>query len=196
MPDAARRVIRPVLALILAGTGIALTAEPASASSAAVVAQELLISADPGEANHITVELLGNEFIVSDTAGIDAGAGCTQEDPNRITCKRKGVVLVVIDAEDGNDVVRVGGVSAFIQTRGGNDRVVTGSGDDKVRGGGGADRLKTGDGEDTLRGGGGDDILRARDGEADRVSGGGGTDEAFVDQEDRVSKVELFPGDE
>ena len=192
----ARRVARHVLAVLLAGSGIALTAEPAAASSAAVVSQELLISADPGENNRLIVELVNKRFIISDTSPIDAGAGCSQEDPNRITCRGNGVVVAVIDAEDGNDVVRVTGVSAYIQTRGGNDRVVTGSGDDRVHGGRGSDRIKTGDGEDTMRGGSGDDVLKARDGEADRVSGGGGTDEARVDDEDRVSKVELFPGDE
>jgi Ca2+-binding RTX toxin-like protein len=198
-----------VIARVLALTtvlALLILPSPAHASGVAVVGQELLIGADPGEANRIIVEVVGNRILISDTAGIEPGKGC-RDDGEHVSCKAKPVVLVVIHTDDMDDVVRVSGIEAFIDTGTGDDEVVLGSqatavggpgndrlkggkGNDVLRGGSGTDSLKGGKGTDVLKAGGGDDSIDALDLIRDRVSGGGGEDEATLDCEDRVRGVE------
>jgi Ca2+-binding RTX toxin-like protein len=199
------RVIARSLALVMC-LGMLALPTPARASSVAVVSEELLIGTDPGEQNRIIVELVGKDFLVSDTAGMDPGAGC-HDAGEHISCNGKNVVLVTVNAGDMDDVVRLSGVEAYIDAGPGNDRVVTaaqatvvgGPGNDRIKGGNGNDLFRGGadddvligkGGKDVLKGGSGDDRIEAQDGEKDRVSGGSGNDQGDVDCDDRVSKIE------
>ena len=73
----------------------------------------------------------------------------------------------------------------------GDDRIRAGEGDDIVYGGDGADTLVGGLGVDWLFGAAGNDRIFARDGVSDVIDGGPGVDRAWVDQNDRVSGVEV-----
>lgn len=178
----------------------------AGASSAAVVGEELLIGAEPGEVNRLFVELVDRWLWISDSAGVEAGAGCSEQG-KRIRCRARGVVLVVVHTGDLNDTVRIGGVRAFIDTGPGDDTVITssratvvggpgndhlrsGASNDVFRGGPGNDVLDDFGGRDVLKGGAGNDRIYAQDQERDRVFGGRGHDEVGIDCNDRVANVE------
>jgi hemolysin type calcium-binding protein len=190
----------------LAALLLVLVPSAAEASSVAVVGEELLVGADPGEANRIIVEVVGNSILVSDPAGMEAGKGC-HDDGEHVSCKAKNVVLVSVQTGDLNDTVRVSGLEAFVDVGPGNDRVILGSqatvvggsgndrltggdGNDLLQGGSGNDVLKGGSGKDVLKAGAGDDRLEAQDGTRDRVSGGAGDDHGDVDCQDRAVKIE------
>ena len=194
--------------LIVSGALVlALVPSPAQASSVAVVGVELLISVDTGEKNNLSVEVVGNRILVSDTAGVDPGKGC-RNDGDHVSCRAKNVLLVAIHTGDLADTVRVAGIEAFVDAGPGHDRVILGSqatifggagndrltggdGNDLLRGGSGDDVLEGGTGTDVLKAGGGDDRIDAQDGgERDRVSGGAGDDYAGLDCEDRAVKIE------
>jgi hypothetical protein len=86
-----------------------------------------------------------------------------------------------IKGRAGNDTVKAGG---------GDDCVSGGSGSDRLGGGPGQDKLRAGSGDDRLRGSTGDDMIRARGRGKDMIRCGPGTDEAKVDQRDRVKGCE------
>jgi RTX calcium-binding nonapeptide repeat (4 copies) len=133
-------------------------------------------SADPGEANHVSVvnEQHGSQI---DDAGaqLRAGSGCDQLSPHAVFCHAKALFATLGDGDDsldapkgnvdggpGNDVLRVGG------------DVYGGLGDDLLVGRAGNDRLDGGGGRDVLRGGAGNDDLR--DGDFDFIFGDVGPD--------------------
>lgn len=180
----------------------------ARAYSVAVVGEELLIGTDPGQANRIIVEVVGNSILVSDTAGLDPGHGC-KDDGKHVSCKANNVVLVSIQTGDMDDTVRVVGIEAFIDVgdgddrvtaasqatifgRAGNDRLISKDGNDLIRGGSGNDVIRDYGGRDLLKGGAGDDFVDSQDGERDRLFGGTGEDGygTTCDDRDRAHQFE------
>ena len=163
-----------VLALALLATFSA--APAAHAATATTVSGELRFTAVAGETNDVRVtRVSGNTFRLTDAGTtVTAGAGCTQENPNQVTC-----------ATARRPVLRLGDLNdraVMATSRGG---VVFGeAGDDSLRGASGGDRLEGGDGNDellgfsrgdTLRGGSGNDSLQGGTG-GDSELGGSGDD--------------------
>lgn len=185
-------------------------ATPAAASTVSVVGQELHIVAGTGEANEIDILRNRMNYVITDTAGITPGAGCSGGQ-GVITCPDplNELTRIVVQTGDLDDQVSLEtGTPSFIDTGAGNDRVAADlgqdllvggpgkdtlqgeEGDDVLQGGPGADRLDGGAGPDRLRGEVGRDHLRAEDGERDLVGGGPGRDRAHVDRGDVVRSVE------
>jgi hypothetical protein len=137
----------------------------ASASTAGLdldVDARLQYEAALGETNNVTIAESGGTYTVNDTAGVTAGAGCTQASATQVTCPAAGVRWVTAEARDLNDVVTVSAapsLGAVLHGGPGNDRLTGGPGPDRFHGGDGADRLMGGDGDDLLDGGLGNDIL-------------------------------------
>jgi Ca2+-binding RTX toxin-like protein len=190
------------------------TAVPASASFASVGSRnsgtQVQVSGNPGEANDIEVTLVGSTYMITDTAGIIAGPGCSGGG-TVVTCPDPmGTVLrVVVAPADGADVAVLDATIPSLMSGGpGPDRLVGGplrdrmlgrgdadrlsgrGGDDRLTGNARGDVLNGGAGEDRLQGDQGPDRIRARDGERDSVNGGAGTDRARIDPQDRVRRVE------
>jgi Ca2+-binding RTX toxin-like protein len=151
---------------VIVGAALASVAAPASASTARLVdvevpydcklppcppffATALVYEAAPGEANRVSVEATRQEARVSDPgAVIDAGDRCESVAQRSVRCSAEnGIGLVFVDAGDGADTVRSGGV------------VNGGAGKDVLVGGPLGDWLFGGRGADVLRGGGGGDGL-------------------------------------
>lgn len=160
---------------------LAASAPAASAWTAESVNGTLTVSASPGEANRIDVDVAANgRIVVSDEAGPPTalGAGCLDPDEEGVaSCDRTGVTTIAIRAGDLDDSVSVGdlGLSVEVYGEAGNDTLQTGSGDDLLDGGDGNDTLDAGSGNDVLRGSTGDDGLSAGVGD-DLVDGGDGVD--------------------
>ena len=106
-------------------------------------------------ADRIAVTLSRGAYVVSSSAGFLASAvhGCRWSGGTKARCAR-GVDIVTIAAEEGDDVVAVRRVPPGVRVR-----------------------IAGGPGADSLRGGPGDDVLEAGDdGDPDRLVGGGGDD--------------------
>jgi hypothetical protein len=171
---------------ILIALAVLLVAAPVSHAAVAEVevgggeksppGRSVSYSADPGEANRVTVVDEGRASrIRDDGAELRAGTGCDQVSPHEVLCHAQGLSALLDDGDDsltapnggvhggpGNDVLRIGGLADG------------GPGDDVLHGRGGNDRLDGGGGRDVLRGAGGDDYLS--DGDRDYVVGGIGPD--------------------
>jgi hypothetical protein len=115
------------------------------------------VAAD-GEANNLTVTTSSSSTTLRDTAGLQAGDGCTQVDPQTATCPTRygGARL-----EDGDDRAQVKGPYGAA--------LFGGAGNDVLTGGDGADFLQGDYGDDTITGGRGGDQIHAKDGN-DRVN--------------------------
>ncbi len=171
---------------------------------------QLQVSGHPGEANDIEVTKVGNAYMITDTAGIVAGPGCsgggtvvTCPDPMGTTVRvlvapADGADRVVIDLAlpsllnggPGRDRLIGGSLRDRIIGKGDADRLFGRAGNDRLTGDARGDVLTGGSGEDRLQGDQGPDRLRARDGRQDSVNGGAGSDRARVDGKDRVRNVE------
>jgi Ca2+-binding RTX toxin-like protein len=190
------------------------TAHPAMASFASVGPRDsgtqVQVNGHPGEANDIEVSLVGNTYMITDTAGIIAGPGCSGGG-TVVSCPDPmgATVRIVVAPADGADRVLIDlGLPAFLNGGPGPDRLMGGLGPDRIIGKGDADRLSGrggsdrlvgdargdvltgGPGQDRLQGTQGPDRLRAKDGQRDSVNGGAGKDRARVDPRDRVRDVE------
>lgn len=153
---------------------------PAEAWEAGSADGVLRIVAAPGESNRVDVDVSGGRIVVSDDAGAPTvlGPGCVDPDEEGVaSCDPAGIVRIVVEAGDLDDVVGVGEIGVPVEVRGGdgNDALSTASGDDVLDGGAGNDTLDAGAGSDVLRGGAGDDQLSAGTGDDD-VDGGDGVD--------------------
>jgi hemolysin type calcium-binding protein len=147
--------------------GLALVDEPDSTKT-------LSYGASPGQANKVTVTLAADTYTVTDSAGLPAGAGCTQLDANTASCPATSVATVRVDVGDLDDTV-----SVLAPTRA------------LLYGTEGADNLTGGSGPDVLDGGLGDDTINARDGGNDSViCGAGAADLAVVDPQDSASPAD------
>jgi Ca2+-binding RTX toxin-like protein len=115
---------------------------------------------------------------ISGTTGPDILVGTPHRD---VICGLGG--NDVLDGNDGNDILRGGP---------GNDLLNGGNGNDVLGGGLGADKLQGDRGRDRVYGGLGRDTIFAWDGFADRLDGGAGSDHAWKDMLDHVTRVERF----
>lgn len=189
---------RPVLSLSLAtalGAALtAVTAVPASASSASVEfsGQQLIYVADPGEINDVTVTQTGpGAFTVTDLGAIIvAGQGCTGGG-STVTCSEANATNINVRVElgDGDDAVTVNSsVVAYLYGGAGDDTLTATSnvvsvlygeaGDDTITGGPGDDYLNPGDGTNIASGGDGNDTSYDEGGD-DTIDMGAGNDTVY-----------------
>ncbi|WP_210491607.1 calcium-binding protein [Patulibacter sp. SYSU D01012] len=156
-------------------------AVPAHAWQTTSDAGTLTITADPGEANRVDVDVAPNGRLeVTDGAGAPRvlGPGCEDPDQEGVaSCDRGGITRVVIETGDLDDAATVGEIGVPVEVRlgDGNDNVSTGSGDDRIDAGSGNDTVDSGAGNDVIVGGAGDDTIAAGVGN-DEVDAGTGTD--------------------
>jgi Ca2+-binding RTX toxin-like protein len=170
------RVAAPVAALVIAqlalfpGQAHAATAVTASGS-------QLLVNAQAGKSNRISVSLVNATFTVTDTGDtLTPGVGCTAVDANTVQCSAAGIGLITVNAGDGDDsVLSQAPFRTVVNAGPGDDRIGTGIADDRLDGGDGNDNLSGGIGPDTLLGrAGNDNLLGGTD--RDTLDGGTGTD--------------------
>jgi len=165
-------------ATLLAVAVLALQAPIAFAGSVSINAGTLTVTAAPGETNRTNVAFADdrNEYIVSDSVPLSAGAGCTQSGRG-VTCPGSGIAAVLIDLGDGDDQGDAAGGPAPITMHGGpgndeldgigtffgdegEDYLVGGDQPDVFSGGPGLDRIEA-EREDTIDcQGGGDDVVK------------------------------------
>jgi Ca2+-binding RTX toxin-like protein len=143
--------------------------------------------AGDGERIEPVVTAAADRIVFTDqVATIEAGAGCTVDDPpaaHIVSCPATDVFDLQIYGADGNDVIRVeeslyaATTIEIVQPTGGAgaDTIVTGSGTDVVFGMAGDDTLDTGGGVDNVRGDAGADTLAGGSGDDD-LDGGPGAD--------------------
>jgi Ca2+-binding RTX toxin-like protein len=151
---------------------------------------------EPGESNDMSIRPGEDGVIFTDAAGIrprDDASSCRALSPTEVTCLGDGGILY---GEDGNDVLRDGGMTTGFGARGGpgDDQIFAGAapaflyGDDtRVRSDDGNDTIVGSSAaapggsasgmiwDDEINGGGGNDTLDGGPG-ADHVSGQGGND--------------------
>jgi len=164
--DAFQKVKRAYVAGVLLLCTLSLGL-PAGASASTVsldlgVDARLQYEAELGETNNVTIAESSGTYTVNDSAGVTAGAGCTQVSATRVTCPAAGVLWVTAEGRDLNDVISVSAAPQFgavLHGGSGDDRLTGGPGPDRFHGGAGADRLMGGDGDDVLDGGLGNDVL-------------------------------------
>ena len=147
-----------------------LAATPAFGAGVSVDAGAVLRYDPPAsEDNNLTItQGAANDFTVSDSAPLTAGAGCTPVDANSATCT--GATTIRVNVSFGNDTVLIN--ASAPSTIFGRD------GNDNLTGGGGPDRVEGFTGHDTIN---------VRDGGADRVvCAGGDADDVTSDAADDV----------
>ncbi|HEX8104009.1 MAG TPA: calcium-binding protein [Solirubrobacteraceae bacterium] len=195
----------------------ALLAAPAAARAAEVVSEpaqdlgchkgfceqrpaSLTFRAASGEVNAVTLTQEGSVYTVRDTgAGVAAGQGCTQIDPQTARCENLPAgVSVSVDLGDGDDRVSAP-LGQPVSLSGG-------AGADSLDGGSAGDQLSPGPGADTVHGGEGADALIADAGEGgengpmpagsrdDRFDGGGGVDRLLYLGRREPLEVDLAAG--
>lgn len=143
--------------------GVLMAAPSAFASTAEIDGATLEVRAQGNEKNVITVSYAaGTQYVVTDTAGVTAQAGCLPGGANRVICADTGVTSIDVDAASKNDTVSL---TSSIPTN------VIGD----LRGGSGSDRLFGGPGRELLDGEAGSDLLDGGLG-ADSMSGGNARD--------------------
>jgi Ca2+-binding RTX toxin-like protein len=167
-------------ALVFLGVAAGLAA-PAAASAATVqkVGTDLLVIADSGEHNRLTVSHSGSLVTVHDNgADLDiAGAGCFA-DGDDIACADAGLVRVNVDVGNlTNEVAVSAPYEVTINGSGGstNEFDATGATSATLHGGPGEDELIGSEGDDEIDGGAADDTIVGSGG-ADEVHGDGGLD--------------------
>jgi hypothetical protein len=171
------------VALILAALALGAAAAPvaAQASEASKSGNVITITGGP-EANDITVtsECCYYTARIADTAGITAGAGCTQSTSTLVDCgSTRPNPDVVVTLGDGSDRLSVNASpelrSLSADGGPGDDRITTDGTADVVHGGDGNDTIGTTAGEDQAFGDAGNDIVNGGS-SSDTVSGGPGQD--------------------
>jgi Ca2+-binding RTX toxin-like protein len=160
----------PVVALSLwaaIGAGV----PEARASSAGVSSGVLVVFAQPGEVNDMSVALDGSAYRVTDAGAVQVVAqdGCSATvDPRTATCPAAAIASIEAGLLDGDDRLIVDApVPANVLGYGGADTIVGGSGDDELLGM---------DGGDVIQGRGGNDRMLEVDGERNVLDGGAGSD--------------------
>jgi Ca2+-binding RTX toxin-like protein len=166
--------------------GLAVTAALALDAAAAPVAHavsvrtavdRLIIRADPGETNRLT---LAGGYVVSDPgAGSVTTAGhCDVTGPREATCAATGITSVFATMDDGADTVT--------NSTGLPGTLSGGEGSDTVTGGPAGETIRGGPQADILHGGGGNDTIDSRGDVPDEVNCGPGEDTAIADLFDRI----------
>jgi Ca2+-binding RTX toxin-like protein len=190
--------IQPLLAVLASLLAAGLATAPAHAGRATAGAGALTYTAQPGEANRVTIVQGPHTATITDTAGVSSN-GCQHLSPTRLLCgvvpspvATEDPVSIVVRLGDGGDrLVYRGRFAVTVYDGPGNDYVNLGWGGDDWRNGpgndtfygrGGNDRASVvhagagyGLGNDRLFGGSGSDILSGGPG-ADRIYGGFGDD--------------------
>lgn len=139
---------------------------------------------------------------IRDSAGITAGAGCSQSDPVTVACPNLGNLRIDADLGPGNDkigaligslgTVRGGPGDDEINGDGGDNTIFGDEGRDILFGSNGNDMIDGGPGNDQIYGDGlyydfgGSDTINSRDGERDEVSCGLGFDVVTADSLDDI----------
>ena len=168
---------------VAAGAAVLLLGGVGQASAAGVSvtsAKRLVFTANPGEANDVTISAAGANAVVSDPAApLTPGAGCTPDSATQVTCPN--VVRITADLADADDHVRnTTPLPSNMQGSAGNDVIEGGLGDDVLLGEAGIDQIFAGDGNDHVN---------TRGGLADLVDCGPGNDTLLYDPFDHVSST-------
>ncbi|MEV0323108.1 calcium-binding protein [Streptomyces sp. NPDC050658] len=143
------------------------------------VGSSLIVTADEGVANDITVQRRGNVVLVTDTGDtVAAVAPCRASSDHTAECPLP-VTAVRVNGKDADDEVTI---SPNVDAAG---TVIGGEGDDRLNGGPRADRLIGDDpasfgllatpGDDTINGGPGNDTISGLAGN-DTINGNAGND--------------------
>lgn len=135
------------------------------------------------EANEIHIWLTpdGRSYVIDSIVPLEVGGPICENPPgvpNELVCQAPRVGSFVVNAEGGDDKIRVSsGVSLpiIVHGGGGRDLLVGGAGPDSLFGGNGPDRLVGHRGDDALAGGSGGDTLFGGPGN-DVLRGGAGKD--------------------
>jgi Ca2+-binding RTX toxin-like protein len=203
-----RRLVRPGACVALTLSALAAAALVPAAAAATTVATggfqgELQVTAGPGEANDLAVEVAPAagkdvQVTVDDTgAGVQPGQGCDANTPGGpVSCTVSGLYIVFVDMGDLDDSLSVDNGDAGVQftvTAGtGADTAAVGpEGEICLDGGSGADRIDLstptmactvdgGEGPDAITGSSGQDRLYGGTGR-DSVDGAGGPDYVYGD---------------
>lgn len=165
---------------------------------------DILYDGNVAAGDDIDVYMSGGDLMFRDLSNlIDAGPGCTNDDPHTVRCDTANLTRFRVRAFDGENVVEVqndGGVDNRLD--GGDqkdvligddatDVIKAGNGDDFVYGGnnpaGPPQLLRGEDGKDFIRGGSGRDDIRGEDGDdglqplagVDLISGGNHRDRVY-----------------
>lgn len=167
-------------------------------------------SADPGEANQLTVtsgqDESGEFFLLFTDPGavIQASEECVAVDPHRARCAGYEVSTNYADVSlgDGDDTLRTNAITTASGGRG--DDIIVGSseadvlfgnqGSDSIRGGLEEDTLDGGRGPDTVLGGPADDVVADGGGSRDTIDGGPGRDLLDLSSRRRALRVDLASG--
>lgn len=175
-------------ALCLCGLLAGVAAAPALAtSSASVAGGTVTLAAAAGDTDGVTVSFAAGTYTIGDTAGVSAGAGCTQSGPTSVSCAATGLTADLGDMNDELTISSSGPGTVEVKGGDGDDKLTGGPGPERLRGDGGKDTLSGGKGDDTLASGGGDDSLDGGEGDdvfedtgigsgTDAIKGGPGND--------------------
>ncbi|MFL5736208.1 MAG: calcium-binding protein [Actinomycetota bacterium] len=196
--------MRRISIVALSGALCLLIAQPAGAATTATSSTVLIegytlrLTAARNVANDVSVEPgeSTGSYLVSDSAGVDAGAGCTSLSGTSAMCAGdlNYIVVVVSDLADNVTIGTLAGPMVSIQGGGGKDTITShsaaglngGGGNDTLTGSTFRDGLGGGPGDDQLNGMGGPDYLIGGLG-ADVIDGGKGADIAsYVERLDGV----------
>jgi hypothetical protein len=149
-------------------------------ASASTEGEYVVFQAAPGERNRVSVRYSGTPIVsvrVRDTAGVQAGAGCTAQSPTVAVCPvRRTEFADQWELGDGNDTLTLDGNPRGPE----GPAVLDGAGNDVVRASSAGDSIYDGPGRDRHAGRGGDDTLFSGSG-ADVLSGGPGRDRVSYD---------------
>ena len=142
--------------------------------------QYVAFTAGEGERNRVSVRYSGTPIVsvrVQDTAGVQAGDGCTAESPTVAVCPvRRTEFADQWELGDGDDTLTLDGDPRGPE----GPAILDGSGNDVVRGSSAGDSIFDGAGRDRHSGRGGDDTLFSGSG-GDVLSGGAGRDRVSYD---------------
>ncbi|AOR32589.1 hypothetical protein BFF78_17330 [Streptomyces fodineus] len=147
---------------LVAGLVVASTATPAAAQTPGSTAYRIFggfagLQANSGFQNHVTASVSGaGHLILSDTAGIAAGPGCTRVTGSTTSADCGSIATVTrlgIQLGDQNDTAVINvSVNSLVDAGTGIDSVTTNGGNDtiSVQDGAGGDTVTCGGGTDTV----------------------------------------------
>ena len=149
-------------------------------ASATTEGEYVVFQAAPGERNRVSVRYSGTPTVsvrVQDSAGVQAGPGCTAQSPTVAVCPvRRTEFADQYELGDEDDTLTLDGNPRGVE----GPSILDGSGNDVVRGSSAGDSIYDGAGRDRHSGRGGDDTLFSGSG-ADVLSGGSGRDRVSYD---------------
>ena len=149
----------------LIGAVALLVPTAAFGSTASKAGNTITVAAGGGETNVVTVsfDAVGNQYTITDTAGITATAPCVQVNPTTVTCPNGTVTNLVVNAGNRNDNITL------------DEATIPATLITNLNGEQGDDTFLGANSSDTISGGTQDDSADGRRG-ADAYSGGPGTD--------------------